>query len=82
MNLCDIIFLERMVFVDKKKDLLHNNEVVSILNNIKITLYIILVVLLVNVVLVAVSIKHSPETNNNDQTIVDELPEYDVSNFK
>lgn len=64
-----------------KKNNVNNNEIISVLNSIKIVLYLILVVLVVNTVLLSVSM--NKDTNNNEeQKIEEEIPEYDVSEFK
>ena len=65
--------------MNKKK----NDDVISILNNIKVVLYLILVVLIVNVILVSVCVSKNVSNNaGGDQGIIEnEIPEYDVSKF-
>ena len=62
------------------------NQIISILDKIKITLYIIVALLLINVIVGIVNTNNTsvlkeysstPEENNNS----DEIPEYDVSEF-
>ena len=63
-----------------KKNNINNNEIISVLNSIKIVLYLILVVLVVNTALLSVSM--NKDNNKEEQKIEEEIPEYDVSDFK
>ena len=77
--------------MDKNKNNLKNiNEIVSILDKIKVGLYVIVVLLLINVIVGIIntnntgvirnySLTSSGNNDNNDNT--DEVPEYDVSKF-
>lgn len=61
------------------KNKFNNSEIVEILKSIKITLYLILIVLVVNVVMLSVSINNKSNDEGND--IAEEIPVYDVSKY-
>ena len=72
--------------MNKKNNLsVNNNEIVSNLNTIKVILCLILAVLIVNVVLTSINMnKNVSSTNENtvEHDHGEEIPEYDVSEFK
>lgn len=67
--------------MDKKNNNV-NIEIVSNLKTIKITLYLILILLFVNVILVSVNKSSNNVVDDSHINEQEELPEYDVSEFK
>ena len=61
------------------KNKFNNVEIIEILKSIKITLYLILAVLVVNVVLLSVNMNAFSNDDNNN--VKEEIPEYDVSKY-
>jgi predicted bacteriocin transport accessory protein len=70
-----------MILMDMKNSSV-NNEIVSNLKTIKIALYLILALLFVNVILVSVNMNKSSVKSDASVNEQEELPEYDVSEFK
>lgn len=61
------------------KNKFNNSEIVDILKSIKITLYLILIVLVVNVVMLSASLNN--KVDNTDNGVNEEIPAYDVSKY-
>ena len=62
------------------KNKFNNVEIVEILRSIKIILYLILTVLIVNTVLLSVNF-NSGSIDNDNNNVKEEIPEYDVSKY-
>lgn len=61
------------------KNKFNNSEIVDVLKSIKITLYLILIVLVVNVVILSLGINSKKDKGDND--VKEEIPVYDVSKY-
>jgi len=61
------------------KNKFNNSEIVEVLKSIKITLYLILIVLVVNVVMLSLGINSKTDKGDND--VKEEIPVYDVSKY-